>query len=147
MRPDIVVRDAAGNAVLAVEVKARRGVDRDWAAGLRRNLQAHGAQVAADYFMILTADDVYLWREHDDDDTLAIRPPDGEARTRDVLGDQVEEASMTDGRTLELLASAWLTAVAETVDSSELPAAAGSFLVESGLHRALRGAAVAFEPA
>lgn len=147
MRPDILGRDTAGNAVLAVEVKARRGVDRDWAARLRRNLHDHGSHIAAQYFMILTTDDVYLWHEGDEHDRLEIRLPDAVAKTRDVLGSQVEDPSMIDGCTLELIASAWLTSVAETSDPSELQPAARSFLIDSGLHQALRGAAVAFEPA
>ncbi len=149
MRPDILVRDVNGDAVLAVEVKARRGVGSDWAQQLRRNLIAHGAYVNPRFFVVVTTDEAFLWRDRDHTDRFEVRPPDASARTRELLGDHLPAEGNLDGRALELVVSAWLNSVAST---DALPLAtppASSFLVGSGLHAALRalGNVIAFEVA
>lgn len=146
MRPDIVVHDSTHDVVLAVEVKARRGVDRVWAAQLRRNLHAHGARVAAAFFMILTTDETYLWRESGRPATDA-EPPDAVVATSALIGNDLANGEAVDGRALELLASAWLSAVVAAESSAHLRESSRDFLVGTGLFEALRGAAVAFEVA
>lgn len=137
MRPDIVVTASSGRPVLSVEVKARRGVDREWAAKLRRNLQAHGATPAAAYFMILTNEDAFLWLA-DGLNELKVTLPDAEARTEDLLGKDLSEV---DGRGLEFHVSSWLASLAS--GDAGLPSdAARDFLVGTGLLTAMQGAHV-----
>lgn len=145
IRPDIVVRDGSGRAVLGVEVKARRGVDAGWAAQLRRNLLAHGAEFGATFFMIVTSTDAYLWRDEGGGEPMA-RPPDAEARLRELVGSDSVSGSL-DGRTLELIVQSWLSAAASAAEPSDLSKSARDFLVGTGLFEILRGAAVEFEPA
>jgi len=146
MRPDILVRDAGGNAVLAVEVKARRGVDHEWAAQLRRNLSAHGTSVDAGFFMIVTTDEAFLWRDTDED-RLTVRPPDATIETRDLLGNELVSAPTLDGRTLELVVAAWLKSIVAEEDITSVRPSVHRFLIASGLLDALRGSTnlVAFE--
>jgi hypothetical protein len=146
MRPDIIVRDQMGEPVLSVEVKARQSVDGRWAAQLRRNLRAHGQRVPAKFFMIVTSDNAYLWHENHGDQ-LDARPPDAEAPLSDLLGEDASSAEIIDGRTLELFVLSWLSAAAEAAELGELSESAQAFLIRSRLFEALRGAAVAFEPA
>ena len=100
VRPDIVVRDPSGRAVLGVEVKARRGVDSGWAAQLRRNLLAHSPGVAAKYFMIVTSTDAYLWRQLLGEGA-SHRRPDAQTTLQDLIGPDTASGTI-DGRTLEL---------------------------------------------
>lgn len=137
MRPDIVVTESSGRPVLLVEVKARRGVDREWAAKLRRNLQAHGTTPAAPYFMILTNEAAFLWLA-DGPDELEVTLPDAEARTKDLLGRDLSEV---DGRGLEFHVTSWLASLARG-DSGVQSEAARDFLVGTGLVAAMQGAHV-----
>lgn len=142
MRPDIVVTGASGDPLLAVEVKARRGVTRQWAAQLRRNLNAHGASLQPRYFVILTTDEAYLWHEAEHE-PLSVVEPDAVVATSDLLGTDV---SGVEGRALELQASSWLHGL--TLDQiSEIPERSRGFTVDTGLADALKGAAVNFEVA
>lgn len=149
MQPDILVRNANGDEVLAVEVKARRGVDSEWAQHLRRNLTAHGGYISPRFFMVITTDKAFLWRDLSDTDRLEVRAPDVTAPTRELLGDHLPAETNLDGRALELVVSAWLNSVA----GSDIPPMATppveAFLVGSGLHDALHrsGSSIAFEVA
>lgn len=143
MRPDILVRDSSGEPVLAVEVKARRGVDQAWAAELRRNLRAHGASLPGRFFMIVTAEQAYLWRESDRPST-ASELPEAVAATPDLMAG-VAGAERVDGHALEFLVSSWLAGVAASESPEQLSGPSRTFLVETGLYDELRGATVAFE--
>jgi hypothetical protein len=142
MRPDILVTGAPGVPLLAVEVKARRGVGRQWAAQLRRNLNAHGPTIQPRFFMILTTDETYLWREADHD-PLSIVPPDAEVATADLLEGDV---AAIDGRALELQASAWLNGLT-VAGFAETREPVRRFLIDTGLADALKGATVNFQVA
>ena len=146
LRPDIVVRDPEGRAVVGVEVKARQGVDASWAAQFRRNLRVHGLDGTAPFFMIVTAKDVYLWHQREPHDGTAERPPDATARLRELVGDDTVPVDV-DGRTLELIVQSWLATIARMNRPAEVPAAARQLLVDSGLFDALWGSVVEFEPA
>lgn len=146
MQSDILVRDAAGEIVLAVEVKARRGVDEGWAAQLRRNLHAHGVAPRARFFMIVTADKTYLWRDREDP-LIGSDLPDAVAATSELIGGELIGRGPLDGRALELLTSSWLTALTAVDDPVQLRETSRPFLVDTGLFDALRDAAVAFEVA
>lgn len=146
MQADILVRDSAGAAVLAVEVKARRGVDAGWAADFRRNLYAHDLKPPARFFMVVTADETYLWKEQERS-SLSYHLPDAVVSTSDLIGEEGTDGRALDGQALELLTSSWLTAVTAAEDPSWLLEGSRAFLVETGLFEALRGAAVAFEVA
>mgnify|MGYP003493472071 CR=1 FL=1 len=149
MRPDILVSDVNGGAILAVEVKARRGVDSKWAQHLRRNLSAHGAFVAPEYFMVVTTDEAFLWRDQEEAERLKVRPPDFTAPTRDLLGERLPSEGHVDGRALELVVSAWLNSVAASESVAAATPQVRAFVVGSGLHDALRasGNVIAFEVA
>jgi hypothetical protein len=62
-------------------------------------------------------------------------------------GQDASTAEIIDGRALELFVLSWLSAAAEAAEPGELSESAQAFLIGSRLFEALRGAAVAFEPA
>jgi len=51
---DFVAYDREGRVVLLAEAKNRRGTSEQWAAGLRRNMLAHGVLPRTEYFLIVT---------------------------------------------------------------------------------------------
>ena len=97
MRPDISVSDSAGHPVLTVEVRARHGRDAEWATQLWRNLRAHGLEPLSQYFLLVTPDQTFLWRERPND-VAAPRNPDVVVPTRDILGSLLGDLDNTSVR-------------------------------------------------
>jgi hypothetical protein len=62
-RPDVAVRNALGNPIVVVEVKNLEGLSPDIATQLHRNMAAHGLLENAAYFLLVSQDKGYLWRE------------------------------------------------------------------------------------
>ena len=146
MLVDITVRDRARLPVLAVEVKAVRGKDRQWAAQLRGSLVAHGFIQPARYFLLVTPEMSYLWDESVET-ANSERPPDVVVATADLIGEDRLGDVHWDGRALELLASSWLASITDAAALEDLPEGGRRFLEESGLDRALRGGVVEFQAA
>src|SRR5438046_4560432 len=59
---DILVRNANGQPIAAVEVKNPQGLSRDVASTLRRNMLAHGLLPGVPYFLLLSQDTGFLWK-------------------------------------------------------------------------------------
>src|SRR5437899_2489057 len=70
---DITVFDDSGQTVLIVEVKARTGTSKQWAAMYRRNLIAHGFLRKVPYFLIATPDHFYVWK-NPPEASVAVEP-------------------------------------------------------------------------
>lgn len=140
MRGDIAVRSADGETILLVEVKARRGRQRDWATQLHRNLKAHGTTGPVRYFLLVTPDEAYLWDEGREADESGF--PDATAPTADLLDARLLDTAARDGQALELLVSAWVQSLVAATSSAGLPASARSLLIDSGLFDGLRNGSV-----
>lgn len=61
--PDILVSDSSGTPVAAVEIKNREQLTPRVAATLRRNLIVHGYVPPTPYFLLLSQDVGYLWKD------------------------------------------------------------------------------------
>ncbi|HET8852453.1 MAG TPA: hypothetical protein VFN02_07995, partial [Ktedonobacteraceae bacterium] len=62
-RPDILVRDPDGFPIAIVEIKNRQNLSRDVATELRRSMVAHGLPARVPYFLLLSQDVGYLWKD------------------------------------------------------------------------------------
>lgn len=62
-KPDFTLYDRYSRLVAAIVVKAKKGATRQWAEEFRRNLQVYEAFRYAPFFLIVTPDRVYLWKE------------------------------------------------------------------------------------
>lgn len=151
MQTDVAVRDSSGEPVVTVEVKARRGKDAAWAAQLRRNLLVHGLAPRSRYFLLVTPDQTYLWRDDAPRSLGASRAPDIVVETRNLLGAQLDDLATglrsLGGAALEHLVASWLAALIRASSVEDLPAASRSFAINSGLFEAVRGADVRFSVA
>ncbi len=58
---DVLVRNARGTPVAAIEVKNRPNLEAPDATIIRRNLFAHGLVTPVDYFLLVSQDVGYLW--------------------------------------------------------------------------------------
>jgi hypothetical protein len=136
IQSDIAVYDNAGNLVLVVEVKNRRGTDSEWAAAMRRNLFIHGYLPNTPYFLLAMPDRFYLWKDVHSADTVK---PDYEIDPSSIfelyLGKTDLGTVNLSGAGLELLVSSWLN---ELTRETNQPSDEAVWLIESGLLDALR---------
>ncbi|HVF99658.1 MAG TPA: hypothetical protein VND68_07455 [Chloroflexia bacterium] len=128
---DIVIRNLDGNAVAAVEVKNSANLSRDVAIELRRTLIEHGYVPVAPYFLIISQESGFLWK---DAGSVALdAPPTQEFSMAPVLRrylSQVDTKDRLSGSVLELLVLQWLNEIAfngqqPTEDPERLLASSG----------------------
>jgi hypothetical protein len=62
-RPDLVIEDVDGHPIAVVEVKSRTNLSSDVAAEMRRNIMERGLPAHIPYFLLLSQDVGYLWKE------------------------------------------------------------------------------------
>lgn len=142
MLADIAVFDRTGALQVVVEVKGRPGASSEWAAGLRRNILAHGA-LAVPYFLIVLPDRVFAWGPAHKLSASEVSP-DFEGETQALLSpylDKVKEATerLSDS-SLEAIVATWLDQLADgEVGTSPLES---DWLVEGGLAAAVEGGRV-----
>ena len=78
-RPDIAVYSPDGQLQLTVEVKAVAQTDARWAAQYRRHLLEHHLISDSPYFLLVAADNLYLWSNPEDN------APTAQASTKATL--------------------------------------------------------------
>ncbi|MHB8596535.1 MAG: hypothetical protein ACYDER_06965 [Ktedonobacteraceae bacterium] len=62
-RPDLLIENSDGDPIAVVEVKAMSNLTRDEATVIRRNMLARGLPAHVPYFLLLSQDVGYLWKE------------------------------------------------------------------------------------
>jgi hypothetical protein len=65
LHADFVIHAPDGRFVAAVEVKNRESLTPEVAEAIRRNMAAHGQLPAAEFFLLVSQDVGYLWRQGD----------------------------------------------------------------------------------
>ena len=144
---DLALYDRGGRLTAVAEIKKRFGTSREWAAQTRRNILAHEASCTADYFLLVTPERLYLWK---DAGTEPVRvPPTFEAETQSEFAPYFERAGLDprhiSGHAFELLVSAWLGDVIRSEETAEKFAGARSWLAKSGFHTAVKDGRIEFE--
>jgi hypothetical protein len=146
---DYTVYDSGGQLAAVVEVKSTRGTSTEWAAEFRRNLLSHGGVLRPTFFLIVTPDRIYVWKN------AGIVPeivaPDYEVDARPVFQPYFNatrlDANRIDGFAFEMIVSSWLTNLALVRDPvAELPGHERVF-IESGFVDAIRRGKVEHEVA
>lgn len=111
-RPDILIRDPEGYPIAVVEVKNIQNLSRDMAMELRHNLIEYGIPARVTYFLLLSQDIGFLWKElkHLDPDA----PPNYEFPMDKVVTRYLKEDSERRlyGSILELIVFQWLNDLA-----------------------------------
>lgn len=145
VRPDILIIDRDGNPAVAVEVKNREHLSPDIARVLRRNLVVHGYTLSTPFFLLLSQDNGYLWKNAT---TQQIDiSPDYQFPLDNVISRYLksEPKRRLSGEELELLIVQWLIGITlEHLEPSQEP---DSTLVSAGLDTAIRGGQVIAEAA
>lgn len=140
-RADLLISDRAGNPVATVELKNRKDMSRDVAVEFRRNLAAHGALESTPYFLLLSQDAGYLWRNAAPGDLLAL--PSAEFPMRAVV-ERYSPRRAWSKRLRESEFSAlifrWLQSLTQPLVAARDPAE--TTLDRLGLLEAMRGGAI-----
>jgi len=114
-QPDFFLYDRIGRLVAVVQVSARRGTSREWAAEFRRNIIAHFETFrGAPFYLLTTPDRLYLWKNAPtvlDDESPPV-PPDYEVDGELLFSRYLEGLSRKQKEimrpTFELIVMSWL---------------------------------------
>ena len=115
MRADIVVHGPDGTPVAIVEVKNREELSADVAAVLRRNLVLHGLPASVPFFVLVSQEAGFLWKDGPQQDPGS--PPTQQFSMRNVLRRYLPKLDPNDrlrGLQLELLVQQWLSDLANS---------------------------------
>lgn len=137
---DLLVYDSSGALRVLVEVKNTPTVSRVWATEFRRNLQRHGHLPRADYFVLATPEQLYVWKEPAQPDD----PPAAIVRARDLWTPYLGSAATPPrtGEAFELAIASWLSDVARNWDVVRPREPEARTLEETGLPDTIRGGRV-----
>ena len=147
MFADIAIFDRSGQIAAVAEIKRQLGTSRDWAAQLRRNLLAHGIRRVGDYFLLITPERLYLWKDAGKNPEKV--PPTHEADMRPEFARYFESAGIDpdsiSGAAFKLLVGAWFGQLTRLEDEAEDLSASRSWLAESGLLSTVKDGRIEFE--
>jgi hypothetical protein len=146
---DLALYDRDGQLTAVAEIKNKVGTSREWAAKLRRNILAHGGFRSIDFFLLVTPDRLYLWKDAGSEPTLV--EPTYEVDAHPLLEPYFARAGVhpadVSGRAFELVVAAWLADLVRSAGSPENLADQQRWLVESGFLGAVRNGRVEYEVA
>lgn len=91
-RADLSLYDANGCLAAVAEVKNRTGTSGEWAAKNRRNLLAHGFGWGSGFFLLITPDRLYAWKDAGDDPVEV--PPMYEADVATTFATYLNDAGL-----------------------------------------------------
>lgn len=147
VRADLSLYDCSGRLTAVAEIKNRLGTSPEWAALTRRNILAHGEYRSADYFILVTPDRLYLWKDVGTEPVQIL--PTYEADTQSEFTPYFERAGVdprhVSGHTFELIVSAWLSDVIRSEGAAEKSTEDRSWLTKSGFRSAVRDGHIEYE--
>lgn len=146
-RADLSLYDSNGRLTALAEVKNRTGTSGKWAAKTRRNLLAHGIGCGSEYFLLITPDRLYAWK--DVGTNLSEVRPTFEADTGPTFAPYFSHAGIVpdqaSGQAFELVVAAWLSDVVRCADRRDRHADDRGWLDASGLRAAIQNGRVEHE--
>lgn len=149
IRADLALYDPGGRLVALAEVKNKRGTSTEWAAKTRRNLLALGGFGDADFFLLITRDRLYLWKDTGTDPVEI--PPTHEVDAEATFAPYFERAGIDPGNVggyaFELIVAAWLGDVMWSALSTEGHGDDRDWLAQSGFRVAVEGGRIEYEAA
>jgi hypothetical protein len=142
MHFDLTVYDDAGRPRVTVEIKRSLGTNAAWAAQLRRNWLEHGLVPAADLFVIVLPDRLYLWRGSPPPSAF----PDVDVDARPVFAPYFQRVATTPEKiypeAFDMLVAWWLEDLATQTATDEHLA-----VVPAQLRDAIAGGHIVFRAA
>lgn len=147
MPTDLALYDRSGRLTAVAEIKNKLGTSREWAAQTRRNIFAHGELCSADFFLLVTPDRLYLWKNTGADPVQI--PPTFEADTQKEFAPYFESAGVdphhVSGQAFELLVAAWLGDITRSAVTTEELSEDQSWLAKSGFRAAISDGRIEYQ--
>ena len=117
-RTDLALYGRNDRLTAVAEIKNKPGTSREWAARTRRNILAHGGSCGADFFILVTPDRLYLWKDAGTDPVRI--PPTYEADAQLEFAPYFESAGVdphhVGGHAFELLVATLLESLRMQLD-------------------------------
>ena len=146
-RADLALYNGNGRLTAVAEVKNRFGTSPNWAAKTRRNILAHGGQWGSDFFLLITPDRLYVWKDAGIDPIERL--PTYEADTGRIFAPYFENAGIdprqVSGQAFELVVAAWLSDLTRSSDTPKELTCNQGWLDESGFRAAVRDGRIEYE--
>ena len=60
---DLALYDRDGQLAALADLRRKLGTSRQWASELRRNILAHGGFPTVKFFLVVTPDRLYVWKD------------------------------------------------------------------------------------
>lgn len=143
-KTDILVKDPNGAPIAVIEVKSRENLSRYIAAALRRNMIAHGLLTDVKYFLLVSQDKGFLWKNGGQ--APIDSPPTYEFSMSEVVRKylaKMQSKERLKEAQLELLVFQWLN---DLLESERKPRKEpGTTLARSGFLDALKGGQITVE--
>lgn len=146
---DLALYDRAGRLIAIVEVKNKQGTSPEWATKFRRNLLVHGGYPQANFFLLVTPDLLYIWKNPDTAPPLV--QPTYELDAQPLFAPYFERAGISpsdiNGQAFELVIAAWLGDLVRSEEQREALTEGLRVLAESGFLTAVRDGRIEYEEA
>ena len=149
VRADLALYDPGGRLVALAEIKNKRGTSREWAAKTRRNLLALGGFGDAVFFLLVTRDRLYLWKDAGTD-PVELSPThevDAEAIFAPYFDRAGIDSRNVGGHAFELIVATWLGDVMWSAVSTEEHGDDRDWLERSGFRAAVEGGRIEYDAA
>ncbi|MBI4470507.1 MAG: hypothetical protein HY650_14415 [Acidobacteria bacterium] len=147
LRADLVLYDRHGQLAAVAEIKNKLGTSRQWAALLRRNILAHGGFRSVNFFLLVTPDRLYLWKEVGEE-SIPVEPTyevDAHPLLEPYFTNAGIDPTNISGRAFELVVAAWLADLIRSEGSFDNLPGEDSWLVESGFLAAVKNGRIEYE--
>ena len=144
---DFALYNSHGRLTAIVEAKSKTNTSSKWATMTRRNLVARWNIGGIDFFLLVTPDHLYMWK-----DAGTVRgpvPPTHEADTTAEFAPYFKGAGLSPtritGHAFELVVESWMGDVMRSARRANESTEAQRILVESGLDTAVRDGSIEYE--
>ena len=146
-RADLALYDKNGRLTAVAEVKNIMGTSPRWAAQTRRNILAHGGHWESDFFLLVTPDRLYVWK---DAGIASIEQlPTYEADAEHLFAPYFENANIdphtVSGQAFELVVASWLSDLTRSSDRLDDPAFKQGWMDASGFRAAVQAGRIEYE--
>jgi len=146
---DLALYDRAGRLVAIAEVKNKQGISPEWATKFRRNMLVHGGDSQADFFLLVTPDRLYIWKNAGT--TPPLMQPTYELDAQPLFAPYFERAGISpsdiSGQAFELVVTAWLGDLVRSDEQREALTEGQPVLAESGFLTVVRDGRIEYEEA